>query len=81
MVKLIIVLSVSFFSAFFMWKAIDASCTVGLKLSFIFIVAILAAMYVTAELVADDAALRVLFLLAYAAPAYGVCVNALVAKH
>lgn len=81
MLNIIFVLCISFFSALFMWKAIDASYQIGFRLSFIFIVAILAAMYVTAKLVADDAALRVLFLLAYAAPAYGICVNALAAKH
>lgn len=64
-----------------MWKAIDASCTVGLKLSFIFIVAILAAMYVTAELVAGDASLQVLYLATYAFSAYGICINALAVKH
>lgn len=81
MIKLILVLIISFFSAFLMWKAIDASGQVGFKLSFIFIVAILATMYVTAKLVADDVSLRVLFMLAYAFDAYSVCVNALAAKH
>ena len=81
MIKLILVLAISFFSAFLMWKAIDASGQIGFRLSFIFIVAILATMYVTARLVSDDALLQVLFQLAYAVPAYGVCINALAVNH
>ena len=79
MIKLILVLIISFFFAFFMWKAIDACCTVGLKL--LLIAAIFAAMYGTARFVADNVSLQFLFLAVYAATAYSVCVNALSVRH
>lgn len=79
MLNIIFVLCISFFSAFFMWKVIDESQSVGFAL--LSIAAIFAVMYGTAKFVADDVSLRVLFMLAYAVDAYGVCINALAVKH
>lgn len=79
MLNFIFVLIISFFSAFFMWKVIDESQSVGFTL--LLIAAIFAVMYGTAKLVADDVSLRVLFMLAYAFDAYSVCVNALSVSH